>query len=97
MEGYQIKLDKIYQKLGLFVSRYNNLKSDYNDLKGQNERLKVEVNELKVSRQNLTENLKVVQLAKTVEGEDVGQKDELKKKLNQYIKEIDRCVAMLND
>lgn len=49
--------------------------------------------------EELNEKIKIVKLAQNI-GSGTGENaevTELKRKINEYIKEIDNCIAMLND
>lgn len=47
----------------------------------------------------LSENIKIIKLARNIGSENTTNEKvtELKRKINEYIKEIDTCIAMLND
>lgn len=44
----------------------------------------------------LLERLKMIKLAENIELRDADERAALKKKINEYIREIDRCIAWLN-
>ncbi len=96
-EDYQVKLNDISKKIGILVTRYNELKQKFESLEEENGGLKERLKDAQSKNQALTNELRTTKLVKAfVPGED-GERTELKRKLNEYIKEIDRCVAMLND
>jgi anion-transporting ArsA/GET3 family ATPase len=47
----------------------------------------------------LAENIKIIKLARNISSENQENEKvtELKRKINEYIKEIDTCIAMLNE
>lgn len=45
----------------------------------------------------LGEQHEIVKLAKAVEGRDDAAMEELKKKINEYIREIDQCLKLIGD
>lgn len=47
----------------------------------------------------LSENIKIIKLARNISSENHENErvTELKRKINEYIKEIDTCIAMLNE
>lgn len=83
-----IKLTELY---GKSVSKNVALESEVNALKQLLEKEKSEKNEL-------LEKIKLIKLAQNIGSSNSGDtgKEELKKKLNEYIKEIDICITMLN-
>lgn len=83
------------QKVDRLVKRYKGLQNDVQGLKEENQKL---INQLEVSSVNCTElktkyeNLK---LAKALELADSDGHD-AKLKINQMVREIDKCIALLN-
>lgn len=65
--------------------------------------LKLEINELKSvvdlqknTIKDLEEQNKITKIANSISDDDINSK-ELKLKINEYIREIDKCIAMLNE
>ncbi|MBE7173653.1 MAG: hypothetical protein INR73_23980 [Williamsia sp.] len=68
----------------------------------ENEKLRHELQELKASTRQKDELIQILELRidvlKASKGEmPEADKKELEKKINQYIREIDKCLALLND
>ena len=97
MDDYQIKLNGISKKIGVLIARHNELRVSYRQLEEENERLKKQLKAESKKYDQLSEDIKVVKLSKQISGGDDSNRAELKKKINEFIKEIDNCVAMLND
>lgn len=75
-------------------------------LLSKNKSLEQEVSELRQSLETeggktaeLNNQIKIIKLARNIGSSDSGSADvaELKRKINEYIKEIDHCIMMLND
>lgn len=88
-------LKRFNEKLQLVVQQYQamqrenvRLQKELNDLKGKDGLHVTHINEL--------EN-KVAALKMAAGQIEVTDRKELEKKLNLYIREIDRCIAMLGD
>ena len=96
----------LHQKLKGVLVKANKLVEQNHKLHSKNETLE---NELKIVKQSLENELKkgyelnnqikIIKLARNIgsgksEGTDVK---EIKRKINEYIKEIDHCITMLND
>ncbi len=47
--------------------------------------------------EELENKIKILKLAQNLSGDESDEKTEIKRKINEYIREIDRCIAMLND
>ena len=64
-------------------------------LEKRNEELSMEMDSLRREIDSLRETNQVLRMAKAVAGEDQNTKD-LKLRINDYIREIDRCLALIN-
>jgi predicted RNase H-like nuclease (RuvC/YqgF family) len=96
----------LHQKIKNLIVKATKLVEQNQKLAAKNEGLEVEIKALKRSLEEeakkvteLHNQIKIIKLARNIgsengEGTDVT---ELKRKINEYIKEIDHCVAMLND
>ena len=75
-------------------------------LLSKNEALEKELKSMKQSAENelkktaeLNNQIKIIKLARNIGSSKTESADvsELKRKINEYIKEIDHCITMLND
>tara|TARA_Y100000768_G_scaffold289577_1_gene223709 strand:- start:1785 stop:2078 length:294 start_codon:yes stop_codon:yes gene_type:complete len=55
-----------------------------------------EITHLKTKISNLNENVKMLKLASQIEGKEVGSTKEVKLMINEMVREIDKCIALLN-
>ena len=87
--NFEVSLKEVLGKL-------NQLKTENQDLTAKNQALEAQL----ISQKNLTkdieENNKNVKLAETM-SQTMGDQEELKRQIDSYIKEIDRCIALLSD
>ena len=93
-QGYE-ELIILNRKLDELLRRYNTLKNELNDLKNGNEVLKVMLHERTEKVKELEIKYERVKLSGALLGEG-GNAAEAKKKLTELVREIDRCVALLN-
>jgi len=73
-------------------------KKNVDDLKKfreENEVLKEDVKQLRKKEVELEEKVKVLALAKSLGDNEIG-KNELKLKINELVREIDKCIALTN-
>ena len=82
-------------------SKVQHLLKDYSLLQKENNQLKADLRDARkqlVDRQESVDNLKQqVDVLKYTHGELEGtDKKEFEKKINSYLKEIDRCIALLS-
>ena len=89
------QIKRIHEKMQLLVRNYHQLQKD-------NERLKAELEGSRRQIAEYTENIETLKQQVGVLKINAGEmtdsdKKEFEKKLNRYIREIDRCIAMLGD
>ncbi len=78
------------------LTRLSELKTENQDLAKKNETLEAQLTTQKNLIKDLEENNKNVKLAETM-SQSMGNQEELKQQIDNYIKEIDRCIALLSD
>lgn len=92
----------VREKLASIETKVNHLGESHNRIKVENNRLKVEA---EILRKRLAEQDKVINelenknvnlhIARPVL-ETAGQNDAIRQKIDRYIKEIDKCIELLN-
>jgi len=89
------KLKNLESKIGLLLDSHQNLKEGSKKLSHENKSLQGQIEELSTQLNDFQNQDKITKIvsSKTVEKEEAT---ELKYKLNEYIKEIDRCIAHLS-
>ena len=55
-----------------------------------------EITELKTKISELNENIKMLKLASQIDGNEVGSTKDVKLMINEMVREIDKCIALLN-
>ena len=65
-------------------------------LKSQIEQLGEEKTNLKEEIVKLQEQIKILKLAKQLDGEGVDKTKEVKLMINEMLREIDKCIALMN-
>jgi len=93
-QGYE-ELIVLNRKLDELLNRYNNLRSEVTNLKNGNEVLKVILQEREEKMKELEIKYERVKLSGALLGEGENA-FEAKKKITELVREIDRCVALLN-
>ena len=83
--------------------KFNHILKNNKDLAQLNSSLKDELAKLKNSLAlkesqliELKENYKILKMSKKLDGVEIGESKELKLKINEMVKEIDKCIALLN-
>ncbi|MBN1116946.1 MAG: hypothetical protein JXA77_07075 [Bacteroidales bacterium] len=83
--------DKIKQIISLFESEKDKRKA----LDAENTKAKEEIKKLKEEKEKLTIQYNNLKLAKSIE-EAVTSPHDAKLKINRIVREIDKCIALLN-
>ena len=83
------------RKLNLVVQDYSSMKEELRILKGENTSLK---DVIKGKEQQISDFQNKIKISKLVDsiGADENDGSELKKKIDDYIKEIDKCIVHLS-
>ena len=100
-------MQKLIAKTDILIDKARKVTEQNVKLRLANSQLEQEIKDLRLlldaeSRKNgeLNNKIKIIKLAQNIssanpdENQDVT---ELKRKINEYIREIDNCIAMLND
>ena len=95
MTAPESQLKRVHEKMMLLLRQYQTLQKE-------NERLKEDLQKIQeysegVSRESdkLRQQTEVLKLS----GREIGEPDKkmLEKRLNQYVREIDKCIALLQE
>ena len=93
-QGYE-ELRILNRKLDELLDRYNNLRTECEDLRNGNILLKRILHERDEKFRELDIKYERVKLSGALLGEGENA-DEAKRKITELVREIDRCVALLN-
>jgi predicted nucleic acid-binding Zn-ribbon protein len=93
-QGYE-ELITLNRKLDELLERYNNLKHEVTELKSGNEVLKGMLDEREEKLKELEIKYERIKLSGALLGEGENAID-AKKRIGELVREIDRCVALLN-
>lgn len=88
-------LTGLERKIQMLVTEHKNLKEEVRSLKSENQELKsaIKVRDEQIS--GFHNQLKITKLVDSLHPED-GSVSEMKKKVDEYIREIDKCIAHLS-
>ena len=88
-ESLKTKVEKLFIK-------HNEAKDSLKILKEENILLQEKLILAKVQTKELSESYKALKLAKSLSGKD-GKSTDIKLKINELIREIDKCIAQVNN
>ena len=89
ISGIEIKLNNL-------LSSYKKVKSINSNLKEHNANLLSEIEQKNIEINTLKDKIKIISISKSVDASK-GDIRQTKLKINEYIREIDKCIAQLNN
>jgi hypothetical protein len=88
-------INNIEVKVGKLIAKYDQLNAEKLDLQRNNDTLNVQLQEKESQIVALQDKVKLMNISKSVD----ASKEEVKStrlKINEYVREIDKCIALLN-
>jgi len=89
------QLKEIYEKLQQLLKQYQSLQKENNKLKQEIQEFKSNHSSHKEELDHLRQRTQILQSSKIEMSAD--EKKAFEKRINSYVKEIDRCIALLNE
>ena len=89
-------INNIGLKVGKLIEKGNQLKAEKKILQQDNDTLDAQLQEKKKQIVALQDKVKLMNISKSV---DVSKQEvkETRLKINEYVREIDKCIALLNN
>ena len=94
-ELLKTNLSGLERKILVLVNEHKNVKDELKGLKRENQELKEAVKARDEQIAGFHNQLKITKIVDSINPED-GSVSELKKKVDDYIREIDKCIAHLS-
>lgn len=94
-ELLKANLNGLERKLLVLLGDYKNLKNELQALRKENQELKAAIKSRDEQIAGFHNQLKITKIVNNLYPED-GSVSELKKKVDEYIQEIDKCIAYLS-
>lgn len=88
-------LTGLERKIVVLINEHKNLKEEIKNLKAENQELKSAIKVRDEQINSFHNQLKITKIVDNLNPED-GSVLELKKKVDEYIREIDKCIAHLS-
>ena len=89
-------VESIENKVNNIISLYNSLKKEKEEILEENTKLRSDISEKDKSIKSLEEKINLLRITKSVGALDVEKNMESRRKINEYVREIDKCIALLN-
>lgn len=96
MENLDAYITGLSERVEKLVAAQSELKNENAELRSRNSELEQAVNDQKNVLSKLEEENKVVKIAKAVTDDDEDRKEQ-RKRLNELVREVDKCIALLNN
>jgi chromosome segregation ATPase len=94
-ELLKTNLNGLERKILVLVNEHKKLKDEIKSLKAENQELKSELHSRDEQLADFKNQIKISKIVDSINPED-GSVSELKKKVDDYIQEIDKCIAYLS-
>ncbi|MBL4653520.1 MAG: hypothetical protein JKY53_11780 [Flavobacteriales bacterium] len=88
-------VENLEVKINRLIDTHKTVAEEKNKLTEENNKLSQLVNQQKSEINQLNEKVKMIKLAKSIEGSGEDS-SKLKLKINEVVREVDKCIAMLN-
>ena len=88
-------IQNIVDKLEKLVKNYKDLQAENSKLQKDNDALKVRLQEKEDSIVSLQDKVQLMNISKSIDTDKDGIKA-TRLKINEYVREIDKCIALLN-
>lgn len=89
-------IESLAKRTAALISAYHAQVDSVESLRTENGKLSGKVDELNAEIERLNEENKVLRMASAIKG-DEEKVTESKRRISQLVREIDRCIALLND
>lgn len=87
----------VNDRVGFLIQEYHRQTEEMQEVREENIKLKQEISDLKEELKNFQNQEKISKIATSVAFGGQGDNEELKRKIDEYIKEIDKCIAHLSE
>lgn len=94
-ELLKTNLNGLERKIAVLINEHKRLKDEVRSLKTENQELKAHLNSRDEQLDHFKNQIKISKIVDNISPED-GSVSELKRKVDDYIREIDKCIAYLS-
>ena len=101
MDNYSKRIVELHAKVRKILAHQHSLELEIKELKEENKRFEGTIQGKNAEIEELSNKNKILKLAKNISADkndstEIEKNTEIKRKINEYIKEVDKCIAMLN-
>jgi len=89
-------VENIEKKISKLIKLYQSVQKEKEEILKENNKLKSGLSDKDESIKKLEEKIKLLRITKSVSTQDDERNKESRQKINEYVREIDKCIALLN-
>ncbi|MDC0201704.1 hypothetical protein OAJ56_00525 [Flavobacteriales bacterium] len=89
-------VENIEEKVSKLIKLYQSAQKEKEEILKENNKLKLDLSNKDESIKKLEEKIKLLRITKSVSTHDDKRNKESRQKINEYVREIDKCIALLN-
>ena len=89
-------VENIEKKVSKLIQLYQSVQKEKEEILTENNKLELDLSDKEKTIKRLEEKIKLLRITKSVSTQDDERNKESRQKINEYVREIDKCVALLN-
>ena len=86
----------IEKKVSKLIQLYQSVQKEKEETLTENNKLELDLSDKEKTIKRLEEKIKLLRITKSVSAQDNERNKESRQKINEYVREIDKCIALLN-
>jgi len=89
-------VENIEEKVSKLIQLYQSVQKEKEEILTENNKLELDLSDKEKTIKRLEEKIKLLRITKSVSAQDDERNKESRQKINEYVREIDKCIALLN-
>ena len=89
-------VENIEKKVNKLIQLYQSAQKEKEETLTENNQLISDLSDKDKTINSLEEKIKLLRITKSIVTQDVEKNKESRQKINEYVREIDKCIALLN-
>ena len=89
-------VENIEKKVSKLIQLYQSVQKEKEEILTENNKLRSDLSDKDKTIKSLEEKIKLLRITKSVSTQDDERNKESRQKINEYVREIDKCIALLN-
>ena len=89
-------VENIEKKVSKLIQLYQSVQKEKEEILTENNKLELDLLDKDETIKRLEEKIKLLRITKSVSTQDDERNKESRQKINEYVREIDKCIALLN-